>query len=176
MSHWSAGILGPVQPELAAAMLSEIEFIEHDWSALRWSLGCFSCACVERTRSRHPMLFRVGIIAPLALWRVGSMLIFGWLGLLSALGLVGKMLHPALVGLWLDLPLGAQHRYESASDGLFPVRVGHDHIVFGLPYNGTGAVEVLGSWFLVLMAALLFVSIWGGCRNFLGAMRALGSG
>jgi hypothetical protein len=157
-------------------MQSEIDFIERDWAALSWSLGCLSCACLERTRSRHRILFRICISAPLVFGRLASMLVFCWLGLLSSLGFVGKMLHPDLVGLWLDFPLSVQRRYESTSDGLLPVRIGHDHIVFGLPYAQTGAVEVLGPWFLILMAILLFVAIWGCRRNFLAAMHTLRPG
>ena len=176
ISRAAAQILSPVRPELAAAMLSEVDFIERDLSALGWSLGCLSCACMERTRSGHPILFRLCVSMPLVLGRLASMLIVCWLGLLSSLGFVGKMLHSESVGLWLDWPLGAQRRYESASEGLLPVRIGHDHIVFGLPYDGTGAVEVLGPSFLVLMAALLFLAVWGGRRNFVAVMYILRSG
>jgi len=176
LSRRAADILRPMQPDFAAAMRSETDYVGSDWAALAWSLGCLRFACAERARSRHPLLFRVGVTVPLALWRLGTMLVFGWLGVLSAFGLVGKALHPESVGLWLDLPLGSQHRYEASSDGLLPVRVGHDHVVFGLAYHGTGAIEVLGSWFFVLMAALLFVAVWGSRRNFLAARRALRSG
>jgi hypothetical protein len=176
ISRRAAQILNPVRPELAAAMLSEIDFIDRDLSALSWSFGCLSCACLERTRSRQPTLFRLCVVLPLVLGRLAWMLVFCWLGLLSSLGFIAKMLHPDSVGLWLDFPLGAQRRYESVSEGLLPARIGHDHVVFGLPYNGTGAVEVLGPWFLILMAALLFLAARGSRRNFLAAMHTLRPG
>jgi hypothetical protein len=176
ITRLAARILRPVHSELAAAMTSEICFIEQDLSALTWSVGCLSSACAERARSRHPILFHVGTSVPLVLWHIGSILCFAWLGLLSMFALIAKILHPNSVGLWLDLPLNAQHRYEAASSGLLPVRVGHDHIVFGLPYDGSMATEVLGPWFLPMMAGLLLLTAWSVRRSFFSALRAAGLG
>jgi len=172
IAHFAGRLLVPVRSELAAAMMTEIEFVEGDLPALRWSIGCLSFACVERARWQYPMLFRVGTSAPRTLWHITLMLGCGWLGALSLFGLVGKMLHPGQVGLWVDLPLNAPHRYESVSGGLLPVRVGHDHVVFGLPYDGTTATEMLGPWFVLLMGGLLLFALWAGHRSLSAALRA----
>lgn len=172
IAHLAGRLLAPVRSDLAAAMMAEIEFVEGDRAALRWSVGCLPFACVERARWQFPLLFRICTSAPRALWHIMSALFCGWLGVLSMLGLVGKMLHPNLVGLWLDLPFDAPHRYEPASSGLLPVRVGHDHIVFGLPYHGTTATEILGPWFILLMGGLLFFAVWAGHRSLSAALRA----
>jgi len=172
ISYLAGRLLAPVRPELAAAMVAEVQFVEGDLPALRWSMGCLSFACVERTRWQFPLLFRIGTSAPRTLWHIMSALFCGWLGVLSMFGLVGKMLHPNLVGLWVDLPFDAPHRYESASSGLLPVRVGHDHVVFGLPYHGTTATEILVPWFILLMGGLLFFAVWAGHRSLFAALRA----
>jgi hypothetical protein len=171
LSRFAAHILQPIRSETATAMTSEISYIERDLPALTWAMGCLSSACMERARSTLPALLRIGRSAPLLLWHVGSMLCFAWLGLLSLFGLFAKMLDPNRVGLWLDLPLNAPHRYESASSGLMPIRVGHDHIVFGLPYDGTMATEALGLWFLPLMTGLLLLAAWLFHRSLSAAMR-----
>ena len=172
ISHLAGRLLMPVRSELAMAMMTEIEFVDGNLAALRWAMGCLSFACIERTRWQFPLLFRVGASAPRALWHIALLLSCGWLGALSMLGLVGKILHPDLVGLWIDLPFDAPRRYESASSGLLPVRVGHDHVVFGLPYHGTTATEILGPWFILLMGGLLFFAVWAGHRSLFAALRA----
>jgi hypothetical protein len=176
ISRLAAHIVGPSRPELAAAMMCEVSYIERGLTALTWSVGCLSAACAARAKSRHPILFHIGISTPLILWHLGAMLCFGMLGLLSMLGLIAKLLHPSSVGLWVDLPLSAPHRYEAASSGLLPVRVGHDHIVFGLPYDGTPATEILGPCFAPLMVGLLLFAIWSVRRSFLAAWGSARSG
>lgn len=170
ISRLAAHILGPSRPELAAAMMCEVSYIERGLTALAWSVGCLFAACAARVKSRHPILFYIGASTPLILWHLGTIVCFGMLGLLSMLGLIAKLLHPASVGLWVDLPLSAQHRYEAISNGLLPVRVGHDHIVFGLPYDGTPATEILGPCFAPLMVGLLLFATWSVRRSLLAAL------
>ena len=69
-----------------------------------------------------------------------------------------KMVRPDLVGLWVDLPLAAQHRYVQKGPRNLPLRLGHDHIQFGYSNPAPQAPEMLGAW---MFPSLLGLAVLG---------------
>jgi hypothetical protein len=119
---------------------------------------------LDRARSSRrtlPMLRTVvrfagrSVIAGLGLVCV---VISGFFGLWSLGCIAVKIVRPDLVGLWLDLPLSAQHRYEHSQRDFIPLSFGHDHIVFGFQNPPPSFPEYLGAWIYPCMAGIALVS------------------
>jgi hypothetical protein len=87
--------------------------------------------------------------------------VVGYFGLWSLLCIGVKLFRPDLVGLWLDLPLSAQHRYEHAQRDFIPLSFGHDHIVFGLQDPPPAFPEYLGLWVCPCLAVVTMLSYFG---------------
>ena len=85
-------------------------------------------------------------------------MISGFFGLWSLVCIVLKIAHPDLVGLWLDLPLSAQHRYVHSQRDFIPLSFGHDHIVFGFQNPHPSFPKYLGPWIYPCMVAIALVS------------------
>jgi hypothetical protein len=79
-------------------------------------------------------------------------------GLWSLVCIVIKIFRPDLVGLWLDLPLSAQHRYVHSQRDFIPLSFGHDHIVFGFHHPPPQFPEYLGIWIYLCLAGIAFLS------------------
>lgn len=84
--------------------------------------------------------------------------ISGFFGLWSLGCIAVKIVRPDLVGLWLDFPLSAQHRYVHAQRDFIPLSFGHDHIVFGLQNPPPSFPEYLGLWIYPCMIGIALVS------------------
>ena len=84
--------------------------------------------------------------------------VVGFLGVWSLLCIGVKAFRPELVGLWLDLPLFAQHRYEHSQRDFIPLAFGHDHIIFGLRNPPPQFPEYLGLWVYPCLAAVAVLS------------------
>lgn len=65
-----------------------------------------------------------------------------------------KVIRPDLVGLWVDLPLSAQHHYVHSGPERMPLRLGHDHIQFGYANPRPQSPEILGKWIYPCLLAL----------------------
>jgi len=87
--------------------------------------------------------------------------VVGYFGLWSLLCIGVKVFRPELVGLWLDLPLSAQHRYEHSQVDFIPLSFGHDHIVFGFQDPPPAFPEYLGLWIYPCLVAVALLSAYG---------------
>jgi hypothetical protein len=58
------------------------------------------------------------------------------------------------VGLWVDLPLSAQHHDLHTGPETIPLRLGSDHIHFGYSNPRPQAPEMLGGWIYPCLLAL----------------------
>ncbi|MGO9519148.1 MAG: HAAS signaling domain-containing protein [Candidatus Korobacteraceae bacterium] len=72
-----------------------------------------------------------------------------------------KVVRPDRVGLWVDLPLGAQHRYVHSGPESIPLRLGRDHIQFGYSNPRPQAPEILGTWIYPCLLALALLGYMG---------------
>lgn len=72
--------------------------------------------------------------------------------------IVVKIFQPHLVGLWLDLPLSAQHRYVHSQRDFIPLNFGHDHIVFGFQNPPPAFPEYLGIWVYPCLIGITLLS------------------
>jgi hypothetical protein len=101
---------------------------------------------------------------------------FAVFGISSLICMIEKAVRPDLVGLWLDLPLDAQHRYEHAETVHWPLKLGHDHIVFGFsnpsppipPFN-----EVLGPWIFPCLFLLTLLGFYAMRYSLMAAVRSM---
>jgi hypothetical protein len=84
--------------------------------------------------------------------------ISGFFGLWSLVCIAVKIFRPDLVGLWLDLPLSAQHRYVHSQRDFIPLSFGHDHIVFGFQNPAPQFPEHLGMWMYPCLIGIAFLS------------------
>ena len=84
--------------------------------------------------------------------------VVGFSGVWSLVCVGIKFFRPDLVGLWLDLPLSAPHRYEHSQRDFIPVSFGHDHIVFGLQNPPPQFPEYLGVWVYPCLAVIAVLS------------------
>ncbi len=87
--------------------------------------------------------------------------IFALLITSSLVCLTIKVVRPDRVGLWLDLPLGAQHRYVHSGPQSIPLRLGRDHIQFGYSNPRPQAPEILGAWIYPCLLALALLGYIG---------------
>ena len=98
------------------------------------------------------------VVALIAL--IGTTVV-GYFGLWSLLCVGVKLFRPDLVGLWLDLPLSAAHRYEHAQRDFIPLSFGHDHVVFGLQDPPPAFPEYLGFWVVPCLLVVTVLSCYG---------------
>ena len=82
----------------------------------------------------------------------------GFFGLWSLVCIGVKIFRSDLVGLWLDLPLSAQHRYVHSQRDFIPLSFGHDHVVFGFHNPPPQFPEYLGVWIYPCLAGIAFLS------------------
>jgi hypothetical protein len=68
-----------------------------------------------------------------------------------------KIAKPELVGVWVDRPLSAQHRYVHSERQTIPLRLGNDHIQFGYSNPPPHFPEVLGMWMYLCLNTLAFL-------------------
>jgi hypothetical protein len=87
-----------------------------------------------------------------------SATVVGFFGAWSLVCIGIKFVRPEQVGLWLDLPLSAPHRYEHSQRDFIPVSFGHDHIVFGLQNPPPQFPEYLGVWVYPCLAVIAVLS------------------
>jgi hypothetical protein len=108
-----------------------------------------------------PMLrtvFRFADRSAVAVLSLIGATVAGFFGIWSLICIGVKLVNPALVGLWLDLPLSAQHRYEHSQRDFIPLSFGHDHIVFGLQSPAPHFPEYLGPWIYPVLLAIALSS------------------
>lgn len=126
---------------------------------------------LERAHSRRSILGMIQAVARIArrslTGAVGLALaiLFGSLGVGAALCLPLKLIYPDRVGLWLDLPLNAHHRYVHTGAEGPAMNIGHDHIVVGFATTPPAFPEVLGGWVYPIFIAIAILCLL--------AMRAL---
>lgn len=72
-----------------------------------------------------------------------------------------KIARPDLVGLWVDLPLSAHHRYEHSGPERLPLRLGDDHIQFGYANPAPQFPEVVGAWMYPSLLGLALLGYLG---------------
>jgi HAAS domain-containing protein len=90
-----------------------------------------------------------------------SITVVGYFGLWSLLCIGAKLFRPDFVGLWLDLPLSAQRRYEHAQPDFIPLSFGHDHVIFGFRDPPPTFPEYLGLWIYPILVAVAVLSYYG---------------
>ncbi len=87
--------------------------------------------------------------------------IFALLITSSLVCLTIKVVQPDRVGLWVDLPLSAQHRYVHTGPETIPLRLGSDHIQFGYSNPRPQTPEILGAWIYPCLLALAVLGYLG---------------
>jgi hypothetical protein len=97
----------------------------------------------------------------------------GFFGLWSLACIAIKIFRPDLVGLWLDLPLSAQHRYVHSQRDFIPLSFGHDHIVFGFQNPPPQFPEHLGMWIYPCLTAIAFLSYLALRGSLLAAVKRI---
>lgn len=95
------------------------------------------------------------------------------LGISSLICMIEKVVRPDLVGLWLDLPLDAHHRYEHAETVHWPLKLGHDHIVFGFSNPSPPFDEVLGPWIFPCLFLLMLIGFYAMRYSLMAAVRSI---
>lgn len=99
--------------------------------------------------------------------------IAGYFGIWSLGCMVVKIFYPDRVGLWLDLPLSAQHRYEHSERDFIPLSFGHDHIVFGFQNTPPPFSEYLGIWSYPCLMAIALLSYFALRASLLAAVKRI---
>ncbi len=87
--------------------------------------------------------------------------IFGLLLASSVVCMAIKVVRPDSVGLWVDRPLSAQHRYVHSGPERIPLRLGRDHIQFGYANPRPQAPEILGFWMYPCLLGLAVLGYFG---------------
>jgi hypothetical protein len=99
--------------------------------------------------------------------------ISGFFGLWSLGCIAVKVFRPDLVGLWLDLPLSAQHRYVHSERDFIPLSFGHDHIVFGFHNPPPQFPEYLGVWIYLCLVGIALLSYFALRASLLAAVKRI---
>lgn len=99
--------------------------------------------------------------------------ISGFFGLWSLVCIALKIFRPDLVGLWLDLPFSAQHRYVHSQRDFIPLSFGHDHIVFGFQNPPPQFPEHLGIWIYPCLVGIAFLSYFALRASLLAAVKRI---
>ncbi len=84
-----------------------------------------------------------------------------------------KVVRPDHVGLWVDLPMSAHHRYVHSGPERIPLRLGSDHIQFGYANPRPQAPEVLGVWMYPCLLGLAVVGYFGLRQTLVRTLRGL---
>jgi hypothetical protein len=79
----------------------------------------------------------------------------------SLICLTIKVIRPNQVGLWVDPPLSAQHRYVHSERENIPLRLGDDHIQFGYSNPPPHIPEVMGVWIFPCLLAMALLGYLG---------------
>jgi len=99
--------------------------------------------------------------------------ISGFFALWCLVCIAVKIFRPDLVGLWLDLPLSAQHRYVHSQRDFIPLSFGHDHIVFGFQNPPPQFPEHLGMWIYPCLVGIAFLSHFALRASLLAAVKRI---
>jgi len=133
--------------------------------AADYARGFVDAYFLERAHSRRSILGMIRAVARIArrslTGAVGLALaiLFGSLGVGAALCLPLKLIYPDRVGLWLDRPLNAQHRYVHTGAEGPAMNIGHDHVVFGFATTPPAFPEVLGIWVYPIFMAIAILCL-----------------
>ncbi|MGH9530065.1 MAG: DUF1700 domain-containing protein [Terriglobales bacterium] len=159
--------------------ISPVEVLAGFGSAEAYAQGFVDEYLLTRARSSRktvPMLRTVIRFAGRSVFAGFGLIcatISGFFGLWSLVCIAVKIFRPDLVGLWLDLPLSAQHRYVHSQRDFIPLSFGHDHIVFGFQNPPPQFPEHLGMWIYPCLVGIAFLSYFALRASLLAAVKRI---